>query len=131
MTAVLLASVMLAEGSSPEQWAPWFRMPFQDNYWLWKGIGAAGLAIFSARFIVQWIYSEYHKESRIPTSFWWLSLVGSLLCLLYALRQQDSIFILGYSFNCIPYARNLVLIARKKRRDAVASQSDAAPGADD
>src|SRR5438094_1993191 len=37
-------------------------MPFQNNYWLWKAIGFGGLAVFQLRWIVQWIYSEAHKE---------------------------------------------------------------------
>lgn len=90
-------------------------MPFQENYWLWKIIGFGGLATFQARWIVQWIYSEKHKESRIPLAFWWLSLAGSLLELAYFLRQQDSVGVLGYCFSALPYTRNLVLIYRKRR----------------
>ena len=92
-------------------------MPFQHNYWLWKGIGFAGIATFGSRFLVQWIYSEKHKESRIPTIFWWQSLVGTFLCLAYFLRQQDSVGVAGYLLNVIPYTRNLVLVYRKKRLD--------------
>lgn len=98
-------------------------MPFQDNYLLWKGIGYAGIAVFGSRFVVQWIYSEKHRESRIPTIFWWQSLVGTLLCLAYFLRQQDSVGIFGYLFNIIPYVRNLMLVHRKKRNDALVQQS--------
>jgi len=93
-------------------------MPFADNYVLWKIIGFSGIGIFGTRFVVQWIYSEKHKESRIPVIFWWQSLVGTLLCLAYFLRQQDSVGIAGYLFNIIPYSRNLVLVYRKKRQDA-------------
>ncbi len=73
----------------------------------------------SARdFIVQWIYSEKHKESRIPVIFWWQSLFGTLLCLAYFLRQQDSVGIAGYVLNIIPYSRNLMLVYRKRRQEA-------------
>jgi lipid-A-disaccharide synthase-like uncharacterized protein len=95
-----------------------FRMPFQDNYWLWKAIGFAGIGTFGTRFIVQWIHSERHKESRIPVIFWWQSLIGTILCLLYFLRQEDSVGIAGYVLNIIPYSRNLVLVYRKRRQDA-------------
>jgi lipid-A-disaccharide synthase-like uncharacterized protein len=115
----IYAALAVAAPTSSDLPVDWLRMPFQDHYWLWKSIGGLGLATFSARFMVQWIYSEYHKESRVPTAFWWLSLVGSLLCLAYALRQQDSIFILGYLFNVIPYTRNLILIYRKKREQEI------------
>jgi lipid-A-disaccharide synthase-like uncharacterized protein len=94
-------------------------MPFQDFDLLWNVIGFSGVGIFGSRFVVQWLYSERHKESRIPTIFWWQSLVGTLLCLAYFLRQQDLVGISGYLFNIIPYVRNLMLVYRKKRADAL------------
>ena len=90
-------------------------MPYQDNYWLWKTIGFAGIGTFGTRFIVQWIYSEKHRESKIPTIFWWQSLFGTVLCLAYFLRQQDSVGVAGYVLNVIPYTRNLILVYRKKK----------------
>jgi lipid-A-disaccharide synthase-like uncharacterized protein len=110
-------------------------MPFQDNYWLWKTIGFAGLGVFQARWLVQWIHSEKHKESRVPVAFWWLSLTGALLELAYFLRQQDSVGIGGYCISAVPYTRNLMLVYAKRRRDReaagaafpVTTSSDAAP----
>jgi lipid-A-disaccharide synthase-like uncharacterized protein len=90
-------------------------MPFQENYLLWKIIGYAGVATFGSRFLIQWLHSEKHGESRIPVIFWWQSIFGTLLCLAYFLRQQDSVGIAGYVFNLIPYTRNLVLVYRKRR----------------
>jgi lipid-A-disaccharide synthase-like uncharacterized protein len=89
-------------------------MPFQQNYWLWKGIGFGGLAVFQLRWVVQWIHSEAHKESRVPIAFWWLSLTGSLMELCYFLRQQDSVGVLG-CMGGFTYVRNLMLIYRKRR----------------
>jgi len=94
-----------------------FHMPYQDNYVLWKIIGLGGTLIFGSRTFVQWIYSEKHKEVKIPVVFWWLSVVGTVICLSYALRQKDSVFILMYTCNMIPYVRNLMLIRRKSLRD--------------
>src|SRR5205823_1067794 len=70
-------------------------MPFQQNELLWKIIGFGGLGTFQARWVVQWLYSERHKESRIPVAFWWLSLAGALLELAYFLRQRDTVGISG------------------------------------
>jgi lipid-A-disaccharide synthase-like uncharacterized protein len=92
----------------------WFRMPAQENEILWKTIGFAGLGIFGTRFLVQWIHSERHKESKIPNIFWWQSLCGTLFCLVYFLRQHDLVGICGYSLNIIPYTRNIMLIYSKK-----------------
>jgi len=94
-------------------------MPFQEHYHLWKAIGFIGLAMFQARWIVQWLHSEKHKESKVPLSFWYLSLVGSLLCLAYFLRQQDSVGIAGYLVSSVPYTRNLMLVYRKRRLDQI------------
>src|SRR5690349_9223656 len=90
-------------------------MPFQQNYLLWKIIGFAGLATFQARWIVQWLHSEKHKQSLVPVAFWWLSLAGALLELAYFLRQQDSVGIAGYCVSAVPYTRNLMLVYKKRR----------------
>jgi lipid-A-disaccharide synthase-like uncharacterized protein len=96
-------------------------MPFQHHYLFWKAIGFAGLAVFQARWIVQWLYSEKHHESRVPVAFWWLSLIGALLELCYFLRQQDSVGIAGYCISAVPYTRNLMLIYGKRRREGTAT----------
>lgn len=101
-------------------------MPFQHNYYLWKVIGFGGLATFQARWVVQWLYSEKHGESRVPIAFWWLSLVGSVMCLCYFLRQQDSVGVAGYCVSAVPYTRNLMLVYRKRRLDREAAAAAAA-----
>ena len=98
-----------------------FRMPFQENEILWKIIGYTGIAVFFTRFLFQWLYSEKHKESKIPPLFWWQSLVGTILCLAYFTRQREWVGVSGYIFNVIPYTRNLVLVYRKKRETEMAA----------
>src|SRR5436309_1128436 len=49
------------------------------------------------------------KPSEVPSAFWWLSLIGSVLLLIYSLRQRDSVFIFAYAFTWIPYIRNLII----------------------
>lgn len=104
-----------------------FRMPLQDHYWFWKAIGFAGIGTFGTRFLVQWVYSEKHKESKVPPIFWWQSLIGTMLCLAYFLRQQDSVGIAGYVLNVVPYSRNLMLVYRKRRKDREQQQRGFAP----
>jgi lipid-A-disaccharide synthase-like uncharacterized protein len=84
----------------------------------WIAVGLLGQALFTARFVVQWLASERRGESVVPTSFWYFSIGGSLLVLSYALWRLDPVFILAYGFNSIVYVRNLMLIHRK-RREAV------------
>lgn len=84
---------------------------------LWLVVGFAGQLVFTGRFALQWLYSEYKKRSVIPVGFWYLSLVGSALLLAYAIYRQDPVFILGQSFGFVVYLRNLQLIARNKDKE--------------
>ncbi|OCL28064.1 hypothetical protein U472_02375 [Orenia metallireducens] len=83
---------------------------------LWIVIGLIGQAIFSLRFIVQWIASEKAKKSVIPNTFWYLSIAGSLTLLSYAIHQKDPVFILGQATGSFIYLRNLILINRNDEK---------------
>jgi len=87
----------------------------------WLVIGFAGQALFTLRFLAQWIASERARQSTIPVAFWWLSLAGGAVLFTYALHRRDPVFALGQGSGLAIYARNLVLIARKRRRGDVAS----------
>jgi lipid-A-disaccharide synthase-like uncharacterized protein len=78
-------------------------------------VGFMGQALFSARFFVQWIVSEKKKKSTIPISFWFFSLGGSLVLLIYALYRMDPVFIAGQSAGSVIYIRNLMLIRRERK----------------
>jgi lipid-A-disaccharide synthase-like uncharacterized protein len=80
---------------------------------VWLGIGLLGQALFSARFIVQWIASERRRESVIPRQFWYFSLGGGLTLLLYAMYRRDPVFILGQGAGLFVYARNLYFIHKR------------------
>jgi lipid-A-disaccharide synthase-like uncharacterized protein len=84
---------------------------------LWLVIGLIGNAIFFSRFMVQWIASERAGRSYIPTTFWWLSIAGSVVLLLYAIHKRDPVFTLAYLPNCVVYVRNLMLIRKQRRED--------------
>lgn len=81
-------------------------------------IGFAGQAAFGSRFIVQWIASEREKRSVVPLAFWYLSIVGGLLLLVYACLQLDPVFIVGQATGTFVYARNLQLVARARQAEA-------------
>jgi len=78
-------------------------------------LGFTGQTMFFMRFFVQWLYSEKHKRSLIPTAFWYFSLGGSSLLLIYAIIRRDPVFMVGQSTGFIIYIRNLRLIARERR----------------
>ena len=88
--------------------------------WLWLAIGFLGQALFSMRFIVQWVVSERARRSIIPVTFWYLSLAGGVTLLGYAIWRRDPVFILGQGTGLIVYLRNLHLIRRERRRAASA-----------
>src|SRR3954449_12268019 len=85
---------------------------------IWLTIGFAGQAIFTARFLVQWIASERKRDSVVPVAFWWLSLVGGLTLLSYASYRQDPVIIVGQAMGLLVYTRNLMLVGKAKRRAA-------------
>ena len=63
---------------------------------IWLAIGLTGNALFFSRFVVQWVASERAGRSYVPVVFWWLSIAGSLVLLLYAIHRRDPVFVLAY-----------------------------------
>ncbi len=80
----------------------------------WLVLGFTGQAFFSSRFLVQWITSEWRKQSVVPTLFWWLSLGGGLCLLAYAVLRRDIVIIAGQSTGLVVYSRNLALLRRQR-----------------
>ena len=52
---------------------------------VWIGIGFLGQALFSARFLIQWLASERSPQSVVSSAFWWFSMAGGAILLSYAL----------------------------------------------
>ena len=78
-------------------------------------LGFVGQAFFTGRFLVQWIASERRKQSVIPLTFWYFSVIGSTMLLVYSAIRADPVFVLAFMFNNIIYIRNLMLIRRQRR----------------
>lgn len=91
---------------------------FQLDFWLI--LGFIGQAMFTMRFLVQWIASEKKKESVIPITFWYFSLGGGLIVLFYAIHRMDPVFILAYLPGNFIYLRNLWFIYKKKTTSRLA-----------
>ncbi|MBP0617364.1 lipid-A-disaccharide synthase N-terminal domain-containing protein [Jiella mangrovi] len=89
---------------------------FIDQFNLWIALGFFAQAMFTARFLIQWIASERARKSVVPVAFWGFSLVGGALLLVYALHRRDPVFILGQAAGLVIYTRNLMLIAGEKKR---------------
>ncbi len=85
---------------------------------IWLGIGFLGQALFSARFLLQWLVSERMRQSVIPHAFWWFSLAGGATLFSYALWRGDPVFILGQGMGLIVYIRNLMLIRQHRKTNS-------------
>lgn len=89
-----------------------------EKAWLAQYIlGFIAQGLFSARFLVQWIASERAGKSVVPLAFWFLSVAGGALLLVYAIWRKDPVFILGQGAGLVVYARNLILIYKERMRD--------------
>lgn len=110
--AAAAADAAAADAAAPET-APWARI-------VWLVIGFGGQGLFFGRFLVQWLASERAGRSYVPVSFWWFSIGGSLMVLLYAIYRKDPVIIVGQSTGIIIYVRNLVLIRRTRLAEQMA-----------
>ena len=92
----------------------------------WVLLGFVAQAFFTVRFLVQWIASRRAGKSVIPFAFWWFSIGGGLLLLVYALYRRDPVFILGQGFGVFVYLRNLHFVMRERKQARGARSSYAA-----
>ena len=82
---------------------------------IWLAIGFLGQGLFFGRWVVQWLASEKKAESQVPIAFWYMSLIGGLITLAYAIYREDAVFIAGQSIGSLVYVRNLMLLARSRQ----------------
>ena len=87
----------------------------------WVVLGFVAQAFFTMRFLVQWIASERARASVIPVAFWFFSIGGGVLLLIYALYRRDPVFILGQGFGVFVYLRNLYFVLRERKQGAPAN----------
>jgi len=95
----------------------WLRLVFIERFDGWVVLGFVAQFMFMMRFVVQWVASERVGRSIVPVAFWFFSIGGGSLLLIYSIRQQDPVFIAGQALGLIIYFRNLWLIFKEKRRD--------------
>ena len=86
----------------------------------WVIVGFVGQFVFMMRFVVQWIASERKKQSVVPVAFWYLSLAGSLITIVYAIYRRDPVFTAAFCLNILIYVRNLYFIHGKPKPPAAA-----------
>jgi len=79
-----------------------------SSLWIYA-IGFVAQLLFAARMIVQWAKSEKAGKSLSPVLFWQLSILGSLIFLLYGILRHDFAIVLGQLLVYFIYIRNLHL----------------------
>jgi lipid-A-disaccharide synthase-like uncharacterized protein len=92
----------------------------------WVGFGLLGQVIFMGRMVVQWLASERAKRSVVPPAFWFMSLVGSIMLLVYFIWRWDIVGMLGQGLGTAIYLRNIALL----RSHAAAMRRTDTPGAE-
>jgi lipid-A-disaccharide synthase-like uncharacterized protein len=86
----------------------------------WVAMGLLGQVLFTGRMLLQWLVSERSKRSVVPVGFWWLSLVGASMLLVYFVWRRDIVGVLGQCAGWVVYGRNLWLIHRERQLQAEA-----------
>lgn len=79
-----------------------------ESLWLYF-LGFLGQALFGSRLIVQLFQSEKAGKVVSPVAFWYLSLAGSFIFMVYGIFRQDLVIIGGQFLSYFIYIRNLQL----------------------
>lgn len=88
---------------------------FVARFDFWLAFGIVAQLLFTARFIVQWLASEKAGRSVMPMAFWFLSMAGGTMTLLYGIVRREPIIIMGQALAVGIYVRNIVLILKERR----------------
>ena len=88
---------------------------FVTRFDLWLVFGLAAQLVFGSRFVLQWIASERAGRSVMPLSFWFLSIAGGLMTLVYGFVRREPVIIFGQGLSTLIYLRNVVLILRERQ----------------
>lgn len=109
----------------------WVLLVLNISSWggvLWVSVGLTGQILFTGRMLVQWLVSEKARQSVVPATFWWMSLTGATMLLIYFSWRRDIVGVLGQSAGWMIYMRNLWMIYRRPVASANASSEPAAKG---
>jgi lipid-A-disaccharide synthase-like uncharacterized protein len=73
-------------------------------------VGFIAQLLFAGRMIVQWISSERAGKPISPLIFWQLSILGSIIFLIYGILRHDIVIVTGQLLVYFIYIRNLHLL---------------------
>lgn len=89
---------------------------FVAKFDFWLAFGLLAQLAFAARFLVQWIASERAGKSVVPLAFWFFSIGGGVMTLIYGLVKREPIIIFGQLLSNIIYVRNVMLIFKSRQK---------------
>jgi lipid-A-disaccharide synthase-like uncharacterized protein len=87
---------------------------FVAKFDFWLAFGLVAQLLFTARFLVQWISSERAGRSVVPMAFWFFSMGGGLMTLVYGVVRREPVIILGQALATVIYVRNIMLIVKNR-----------------
>ena len=87
---------------------------FVAKFDFWLAFGLVAQLLFTARFLVQWVSSERAGQSVVPMAFWFFSMGGGMMTLVYGVAKREPVIILGQSLATIIYIRNIMLIVKNR-----------------
>ncbi|MCA6113782.1 lipid-A-disaccharide synthase N-terminal domain-containing protein [Bradyrhizobium sp. WSM 1738] len=87
---------------------------FVAKFDFWLAFGLVAQLLFTARFLVQWITSERVGQSVVPMAFWFFSMGGGVMTLIYGIAKREPVIIVGQSMATIIYIRNIMLIVKNR-----------------
>jgi lipid-A-disaccharide synthase-like uncharacterized protein len=87
---------------------------FVAKFDVWLAFGLIAQLLFAARFLVQWIASERAGNSVVPMAFWFFSIGGGLMTLVYGIVKREPVIIIGQLLANIIYVRNVMLIWKNR-----------------
>src|SRR6202789_4623725 len=87
---------------------------FVAKFDFWLAFGLVAQLFFTARFLVQWISSERAGKSVVPMAFWFFSMGGGLMTLVYGLVKREPVIIFGQALATIIYFANIFLILNNR-----------------
>ena len=88
---------------------------FSDIFLL---IGSLGQLLLNFRYVYQWYQSEKINESILPLGFWLISLLASLMVVVYGWYRNDLVLLVAQSLGIIVYIRNVYFALTTKREPA-------------
>ena len=91
---------------------------FIAKFDFWLAFGLVAQLLFTARFLVQWISSERAGQSVVPMAFWFFSMGGGAMTLVYGIAKREPVIILGQGLATLIYIRNIMLILKNRAKDS-------------